>query len=421
MISVDFHVKRNKLRRHRKSKTKGFSMDNMRSSLLNEDETVPSRDWRKALRAQPAFRIVNKTMRGQTQFITIIGLTGLCVLIILYMYPKRGGISLKSSFTDNLRQYNRTYPLSRPIKTSSLYTFKIGIITDLDQKSKNIEDKSMWNAYFKTGFLSYNPISHNVMITWDRSDPKILKNSYSLKDRGMELSELVVFDGRLLTFDDRTGIVFEILNEEKMVPWVLLVDGDGRSEKGFKSEWATVKNEILYVGSMGKEWTTDAGEFQSHDPQYVKTVTVKGEVSHLNWVKEFNRLRESIGIHWPGYMIHESGVWSEVHRKWFFLPRRCSKEQYNDSLDEKRGCNVLLSADNNMYDVSVVELKNINTRGFSSFKFVPTTEDQIIVALKTEEVEGKTASYITAFTIKGEILLQDMFVSDLKYEGVEFI
>lgn len=55
-------------------------------------------------------------------------------------------------------------------------------------------------------------------------------------------------------------------------------------------------------------------------------------------------------------MIHESGCWSEVHRKWFFLPRRCSKEQYNDSLDERRGCNVLLSADSNMYDVSVVEV-----------------------------------------------------------------
>lgn len=395
-------------------------MDNIRANLLNEEETVPNRDWRKALRAQPAFRIVNKTMRGQTQFISIIGLTGLCVLIILYMYPKRGG--LKSGFVDYLYQYNHTYPLSRPIKTSSLYTFKIGIISDLDQKSKSDQDKHTWNAYLKTGFLSFNPASRNVVVTWDRGEPKRLKHSYALKDRGMELSELVVFDGRLLTFDDRTGIVYEIVNEQKMVPWVLLVDGDGRSEKGFKSEWATVKNEILYVGSMGKEWTTDSGEFQSNDPQYIKTVTVKGEVNHINWVKEFNRLRESIGIYWPGYMIHESGCWSEVHRKWFFLPRRCSKEQYNDSLDERRGCNVLLSADSNMYDVSVVELKNhINTRGFSSFKFLPTSEDQIVIALKTEEVSGKTATYITAFTIKGEILLEDSFVSDLKFEGLEFI
>lgn len=66
------------------------------------------------------------------------------------------------------------------------------------------------------------------MVTWDRSEPKKLKNSYSLKDRGMELSELAVFDGRLLTFEDRTGIVYEIINEERIVPWILLIDGDGK-------------------------------------------------------------------------------------------------------------------------------------------------------------------------------------------------
>jgi len=399
-------------------------MDNIRDSntrlnLLNEDQMVPSRDWRKALRSQPAYRIVNKTIRGQTQFISIVGLTGLCILIILYMYPKKGSSGLRSTFIRS--EYNYTYPLSRPIKTSSLHTFKIGIIADLDTSSKSNKEKNTWYSFLKTGFLSYNPTTHTVMMTWDRSEPKKLKNSYSLKDRGMELSELIVFDGRLLTFDDRTGIVFEIVNEEKMVPWVLLTDGDGKSNKGFKSEWATVKNEVLYVGSMGKEWTTGSGEFESHDPQYVKAVTTKGQVTHINWVKEYNRLRESIGIYWPGYMIHESGVWSDVHRRWFFLPRRCSKEQYNESLDERRGCNVLLSADNNMYDVVVVQLNSKNTRGFSSFKFVPTSNDHVIVALKTEELEGKTATYVTAFTIKGDIVLEDSYISDLKYEGIEFI
>lgn len=43
----------------------------------------------------------------------------------------------------------------------------------------------------------------------------------------MELSELVVFNGRLLSFDDRTGIIYEILND-RAIPWVLLMDGDGR-------------------------------------------------------------------------------------------------------------------------------------------------------------------------------------------------
>lgn len=59
---------------------------------------------------------------------------------------------------------------------------------------------------------------------------------------------------------------------------MILVDGNGRSEKGFKSEWATVKDEVLYVGSMGKEWTTATGQFVSNDPMWVKAINIHGEV-----------------------------------------------------------------------------------------------------------------------------------------------
>lgn len=51
-----------------------------------------------------------------------------------------------------------------------------------------------------------------------------------------------------------------------------------RSGKGFKSEWATVKDQTLYVGSMGKEWSTGDGVFQNYNPMFVKAVTTKGEV-----------------------------------------------------------------------------------------------------------------------------------------------
>lgn len=163
--------------------------------------------------------------------------------------------------------------------------------------------------------------------------------------RGMELSELVTFNGRLLSFDDRTGIVYT-LSGDRALPWTILLDGDGSVSKGlcikifsiefmnliqlflgFKSEWATVKDNILYVGSMGKEWTTSAGEFENVYPMYVKALTPEGVVYHFNWENHFKKLREAIGIKWPGYMIHESAVWSPIHRKWYFLPRRCSKEK----------------------------------------------------------------------------------------------
>lgn len=90
-------------------------------SLLDEEEMVATRDWRKALRAQPAYRIVNRTIRGQTQFICVVGVTGFLLLLILYQFPTR---SSNNVIRNN--SYNYTYPLSRPIKTNTMHTFRIG-------------------------------------------------------------------------------------------------------------------------------------------------------------------------------------------------------------------------------------------------------------------------------------------------------
>lgn len=51
----------------------------------------------------------------------------------------------------------------------------------------------------------------------------------------MELSDLKVFNGQLLSVDDRTGVVYKILpGQEKPIPWVLLADGDGLVAKGLE-------------------------------------------------------------------------------------------------------------------------------------------------------------------------------------------
>lgn len=73
-------------------------------------------------------------------------------------------------------------------------------------------------------------------------------------------------------------------------------------------------------------------------------------------------------------------------------------------------------------DITVKHIGELSkTRGFSSFKFIPETNDQVIVALKSEEVSGKIASYLTIFKIDGKILLKEKYVGDVKYEGIEFI
>jgi hypothetical protein len=80
-----------------------------------------------------------------------------------------------------------------------------------------------------------------------------------------------------------------------------------------------------------------------------------------------------------GYVTHEAVVWSDVHDRWFFLPRRCSKESYNDMLDETRGCNVMITADDAFTNIKVCcylnrVLKVFNCRNsefnlFQSFTF----------------------------------------------------
>ena len=239
----------------------------------------------------------------------------------------------------------------------------------------------------------------------------------------MELSELVTFNGKLYTFDDRTGIVFQVNNDDTVSPWIILTDGESISQKGFKSEWATIKNHQMYIGSMGKEWTNAGGDFENYNPMMVKVVSTKGEVKTINWVKNFKAIRTAVGIEWPGYMIHESGAWSDFNQKWFFLPRRCSSAKYNETIDESKGCNYLIIADDTFTDIQKVEIGELKpTRGYSSFKFLPETHDSIIVALKTEEVSGSTSTYVTVFDIKGNILHPDEKIhTEYKYEGFEFI
>ena len=48
--------------------------------------------------------------------------------------------------------------------------------------------------------------------------------------------------------------MFEI-GDTHFSPAFVLADGDGTVSKGFKAEWCTVKDDHLYIGGMGKEWT----------------------------------------------------------------------------------------------------------------------------------------------------------------------
>ncbi|XP_015590709.1 soluble calcium-activated nucleotidase 1 [Cephus cinctus] len=399
----------------------------MTQSQVNEtssERMVSVRDWRQALRTPHVYRVGNSAFRIQSLYLVFFVFIVL-VITLFYTYPSMNN-AVQSHFAKSslppcrYYKYNKTYPLTAPTKTSIGISYKIAIISDLDHASKSVDKKDTWLSYLKKGHLMWFPNKNVMSVSWD-NDMSVLSSSFAMKGRGMELSELVTFDGKLVTFDDRTGMIYYIEGDQAY-PWVILMDGNGKDSKGFKSEWATVKDEQLYVGSMGKEWTTAAGEFVNNNPQWVKTVSVLGEKHSLNWVSNYNRLRQAYDIEFPGYMIHESAAWSDIHRSWFFLPRRCSKDRYNETKDEFMGCNIMLIADENFLNIKVTKVGNlIPTRGFSSFKFLPKSKDSVIVALKTEENQGHTATYIMAFGIDGTIVMPELKVIDKKFEGLEFI
>lgn len=171
----------------------------------------------------------------------IVGVAGCVALILLLFMHFSSGLRYRSYGSRSWRvnpsdghqsdlQYNDTYPLSPPERTSQGTRYRIGVIADLDTSS--LSDKKMtWISYMRRGYLLVSESGDKVAVEWD-VDRVVLESHLSEKGRGMELSELVVFNGKLYSVDDRTGVVYHI-DGEKAVPWVILPDGDGSVAKGW--------------------------------------------------------------------------------------------------------------------------------------------------------------------------------------------
>lgn len=177
--------------------------------LDDKDMKGTLRDWRKALRTPATYRVGN-AVRIQPQLIYLILIMGGFIIVLFYYNLWTSNQVSLHKWTNSLRQYNATYPLTKPFISGDLITYRIGIISDLDTNSKSNKPDT-YVSYFKRGFVSYNRVNKHVAVTWDTQSSTVLSSTYSHKGRGMELSELIVFDGRLLTFDDRSGLVSQVL------------------------------------------------------------------------------------------------------------------------------------------------------------------------------------------------------------------
>lgn len=183
----------------------------------------------------PRFRLKWKPI------VLVVAFVGL--LLVLYMHLSPGGRQHPagayfsrggSSPYDDTRQdlwppYNDTYPLSPAEHTAQGTRYRIGVIADLDTDSRS-DQKMTWISYMRRGYLLVSQTADKVAVEWD-ADRVVLQSHLSEKGRGMELSELIAFNGKLYSVDDRTGVVYNI-DGDKAVPWVILTDGDGSVAKG---------------------------------------------------------------------------------------------------------------------------------------------------------------------------------------------
>nr|XP_027202888.1 apyrase-like [Dermatophagoides pteronyssinus] len=244
--------------------------------------------------------------------------------------------------------------------------------------------------------------------------------SIAYQGRGMELSELLMWQSKLYAFDDRSGIVYELLLENN--------NASSTSQKGMKIEWATIFGNDMFIGSFGKEFTMEeGGKILSEDNMLVVKISeATDRLERFDWTNTYEKIRAAVNALSPGYIIHEAVLYRQSSEEWYFLPRRISTELYNVRNDTFKGANKIIILDKHQQTrvVTIPFGSKCKMRGFSSAKFVPGFKEKLIIALRSVENEETAIfqTYLSIFSINGEILLDEVLVSDkYKFEGIEFI
>jgi len=318
-------------------------------------------------------------------------------------------------------------------------TYHFATVTDLDKLSVvKDSNKPLFRSTLLPGVLTRNDATNRYSIKFEPH--RTLVSQHNEAGRGMELSELTIYKNRLLSFDDRTGTVFEILStpdgsDSYVVPRFVITEGDGDTDKGMKWEWATIKNGELILGSMGKEFTNPDGSVANTNNLWVAVLNERGELRREAWKGRFDFVRNLVGAASPGYIIMEAILWSDHMKKWVFLPRRISSTMYDEVEDEKKGSNRVVLVNENFTEGDVVEInmkaENMDPlHGFSTFAFVPDTKDHHAMAIRSveEDCTGaledcKQRSYVMVFDVlTGEVLMDEVEIEmGEKFEGIEFV
>ena len=154
----------------------------------------------------------------------------------------------------------------------------------------------------------------------------------------------------------------------------------------------------------------------------VKKISKEGLVEHLDWEPVYLALEQHLGINAPGYVMYETVLWSEIHKTWYFMPRQISHENYTEERHPYACSNLMIYANENFTDIRSIPIGEYNPiYGFSAARFVPGTDETVIIALRIMEIDQIFSTRIIVFSVTGTILLvEEEVLNGIKYEGLEF-
>mmetsp|Transcript_10761 Transcript_10761/g.18448 ORF Transcript_10761/g.18448 Transcript_10761/m.18448 type:complete len:412 (-) Transcript_10761:213-1448(-) len=326
-------------------------------------------------------------------------------------------------------------------------SFAVALIADQDEASQ-VDGKS-WVSKLAHGKLVYKGDKGDASYALEMTGEATITTMRGDKSgRGAEYSALEVFDGKLLTMDDRTGNIDELVPKEggefAVTPLVdaegkevSLKLGDGKKDKPLKIEWATQKGGKLVIGSTGKERTDDDSKVVHHGEMWFKTLDPTSFACvDMDGTPRFNDLRvaakvapaPAVGELSAGYMIHESARWSEEHQMWLFMPRKLSRESYEEVKDTVKCVNLMLMmpdkpTENGSRVLMQPYLDFCELRGTSDFLLVPGTKDCHLFITRTEEsLDGVISTFASVIDIAGKVLMKESSIGEnRKFEGAAWV
>jgi soluble calcium-activated nucleotidase 1 len=282
------------------------------------------------------------------------------------------------------------------------------LVSDRDLLSKH-DTEFKWTAFLQHGTVTrLAPDRYQLAF----GPLETVSSLFGYKNRGMELSEVVVFDDRLFAMCDISGIVYELDLATRSVTIFSqhMFPGEGLTNRPFKIEWATTKDGELLLGSLGKEWVQDE-RIIGYGPQYIKRLSLLPDrsgfsVTDESWVARFEQLRALANASFPGYMIHEAVEWDALNRRWLIMPRRISPHMYDPKADEYMGANLLFVASEDFSDIQVHRVGPLEPEwGFTSLAILPGTQGRHLLVVKAQEADDVTATKLTVIDDHGHLLL----------------